>query len=105
MDGPFRKTAKGVQAIASRSRELPTRLRPLLILIDGQRRLADLQAMAGQFGDVPQMLAQLVQEGYAEPLGPPAAAAPGAPPAGTAASRPPQNLSGDWFSAALNKKR
>ena len=76
MSTPFIKTPKGVEAIATRSRDLPMRLRPLLILIDGKRNLAELQAMAHQFGDVKQMVEQLVQEGFAQPLNPAGALAP-----------------------------
>lgn len=96
MTAAYVKTPKGVEAIATRSRELPMRLRPILILIDGKRGLQELQAMAHQFGDVPQMIEQLVQGGFARPVVP--AGAPGNPtpaaPAPGSAPSPPAALSG-----------
>jgi hypothetical protein len=84
------KTPKGVEAIATRSRDLPIRLRPILILIDGKRGLQELQAMANQFGDVPQMVEQLVQGGFAQSVAP--AGAPTATATAAAATSTPGNL-------------
>jgi len=62
----YRKTAKGSQAIASKDHTLAPRLRSLLILVDGKRQHKELVAMSGLMGDAPQLLAQLVEQGYAE---------------------------------------
>ena len=91
MNSVYRKTAKGTEAIANRALGVSGRLRSLLIFVDGKRSEQDLSAMASGFGDVPQMLAQLVQESLIEVVGGIAAAtatqvAAATTPATTAAS-------------------
>jgi hypothetical protein len=80
----YRKSAKGSAAIATRSPALASRMRPLLIMVDGKRTQGELLALAGGFGDVVQMLGQLEADGLIERL--PATAPPAAPPAPPAAN-------------------
>lgn len=68
MNTVYRKTALGAQAIANRALGVVGRVRSLLIFVDGKRSAHELGVMASSFGDVPQMLAQLVQDGLIEAL-------------------------------------
>lgn len=74
----YHKTPKGVEAVANRQSGLAPKLRSLLIMVDGKRSYADLAAMA--LGDCEQLLQQLSQEGFVEPVG-------GAVPVGAAAAQ------------------
>lgn len=78
----YHKSALGTEAMAQRHAVLTPKLRSMLILIDGKRRYEELVRLAAVLGDPPQLMAQLADHGFIEPL-------PGtaAPPAGTA---PPQ---------------
>lgn len=73
----FRKTAKGVQEIGTRSHGLPPRLRQLLVMVDGRRSDADLAAL---LPDSQAMLSTLAQADFIELV-------PGAPAAGAGAPR------------------
>ena len=64
VDPAYTKTAKGQEAIATRSHSLAARMRSLLILVDGKRPQSALQALAAGFGDVPAMLAALQSDGF-----------------------------------------
>ena len=64
VDPAYSKTAKGQEAIATRSHSLAARMRSLLILVDGKRPQSALQALAAGFGDVPAMLAALQADGF-----------------------------------------
>lgn len=75
----YRKTAAGSAAISTRSPALASRMRPLLIVVDGKRTQGELLALAGGFGDVVQMLGQLEAGSLIERL--PETAPPAAPPA------------------------
>lgn len=66
----YRKSAKGGQAIATRAHGLMGRPRSLLILVDGRRTGAELQALGAGFGDVPLMLAQLEADGFIDAVAP-----------------------------------
>jgi len=72
------KTDSGLQELRTRAGGLPPRLRSLLIMIDGRRTLAQVQAAAGQIGAPPDAVEQLLQRGLVavRPLG----AAPQPPP-------------------------
>ena len=59
----IRKTDKGRAEIQTRSHRLPPRLRHLLILVDGQRTLADLGKLVAQCDDA---LAELLDLGFVE---------------------------------------
>lgn len=62
----YRKTPKGVEAMASRQSGLAPRLRSLLIMVDGKRSYAELAAMAAALGSAEQF-PQLENEGWIEP--------------------------------------
>jgi hypothetical protein len=64
VDTVYTKTTKGQEAIATRSHGLVGRLRSLLILVDGKRPQSALHALASGFGDVPAMLAELLDNGF-----------------------------------------
>jgi hypothetical protein len=83
----YRKSAKGLREIETREHRLPPRLRSALILVDGKRSDAELNAMVMQPA---QTLAALLEQGFIEVAGttavreasrpataPAAAAAPG----------------------------
>ncbi|MFT3820365.1 MAG: hypothetical protein QM750_22590 [Rubrivivax sp.] len=65
------KTDSGLQELRTRAAGLPPRLRSLLILVDGRRTLAQLQAAAGQIGAPADAVEQLLQRGLValRPLG------------------------------------
>ena len=67
------KTDSGLQELRTRTAGLPPRLRSLLILVDGRRTLAQLQAAAGQIGAPSDAIEQLLQRGLVA-VRPPAAA-------------------------------
>lgn len=60
----YRKSGKGVEAIASRA--LVGKLRTLLILVDGRKNIATLRGLAAGLGEPDQLLAQLEAEGFIE---------------------------------------
>lgn len=68
----FRKTAKGVHEIETREYRLPPRVRNALILVDGRRDVAALQALIPQQVDA--TLEQLFEQGFIEVIGETAAA-------------------------------
>lgn len=77
----YRKSGKGVEAIASRS--LTGKLRTLLILVDGKKPVSELRNLAAGLGEAHDLLAQLDAEGYLEQVSTPPVvpvAAPAAPP-------------------------
>ena len=91
----FKKTAKGQEAFAHRSPELSAHQRSLLIMVDGKRTLADLNKMAAVFGDVPELLTDLLGKDMIEPSMDAAAAKPPAPkPATPAPAAAPAAASG-----------
>jgi hypothetical protein len=87
----YRKTAKGAEAMATRDRALPPRLRSLLIFVDGKRTNDELARMAPV--SIEEAMDQLLELGLVEaaepapgqPLPKPPAPAPvaAAPAAGT----------------------
>ena len=86
----YRKTPKGVGAIAHRQLDLALKLRPLLIMVDGKRNFSELAALATVVGDCEQLLSQLVQDGLIEPVSAvlPVGAEPAAPAALVPATAP-----------------
>ncbi len=58
----YRKTAKGLAEIETRGHRLPPRLRGALILVDGQRSVADLAKLVP--GDAGALLQQLLADGF-----------------------------------------
>ncbi|MES2977660.1 MAG: hypothetical protein V4731_04495 [Pseudomonadota bacterium] len=63
----YRKTAKGLDAMANRQSGLAPRLRSLLLLVDGKRTKAELLVVAEALGG-PEQLARIEEEGLIEPL-------------------------------------
>ncbi len=84
MPTSFRKTAKGQTEIETRAHRLTPRLRGLLILVDGKRDEAALAALVPVPQQAEGLLAELVSQGFIEPL--PEAAAPPQPVAAPAAA-------------------
>jgi hypothetical protein len=66
----YRKTDKGQAEIESTARQLPQRLRMVLVLIDGKRSDADLQQML--VAATPQALQSLLDDGFIVPTPAPA---------------------------------
>jgi hypothetical protein len=64
---PLTKTELGREAIARRLPELPPRLRPALIMMDGKRTVAELSRLADAMGGQA-AVAQLLDLGLAEPV-------------------------------------
>jgi hypothetical protein len=92
------KTALGAEALKQRSSALPGRLRAVLIMVDGVRSVAQLQAAAASLGAPEDCLLTLQQQGWVQPL---VAAAPAeAPPAEPAADAAPAPSNADRFLAA-----
>ena len=79
----YHKSALGAQAIATRSAALTPKLRSLLILIDGKRGYDELGKLGAMLGDVEQLLVQLADQGFIEPVE--GSAAPAASPSAGAA--------------------
>ncbi|OSZ64704.1 hypothetical protein [Hydrogenophaga sp. IBVHS2] len=80
----FSKTDAGREALASRPPSLGPRLRSLLIMVDGKRRVEEFGQLLGGDGAVA-LLEQLEQQGWIEA---PRAAAPAPAAASVAASAP-----------------
>ncbi|WP_119153292.1 hypothetical protein [Caldimonas tepidiphila] len=74
----YAKTAKGQQEVEQRSAGLSLRARRLLILLDGKRARREVAALVSD-SDFEQTLAQLVEQGFAQPLAPPPATLPAPP--------------------------
>ena len=63
----YQKSAKGQEALATRSPALGPKLRSLLILVDGRRSFDALaQVVQGLGGDPQALIAQLESEGFIE---------------------------------------
>jgi hypothetical protein len=83
----YHKSAKGTEAIATRQHGqhgLPPRLRTMLILIDGKRSFEELAKLSQQ-ADTEQLLGQLLDQGFIEPIVPaaPESSTPPPPAVGT----------------------
>jgi hypothetical protein len=83
-DVVYHKSAKGSEAIATRQHGLSPKLRSTLILIDGKRSFDELSKLAHLLGEPEQLLRQLLEQGFIEPV--PEAAAPAG--SGKAAAAP-----------------
>jgi hypothetical protein len=87
----YKKTDKGHAEIESAARQLPQRVRMVLVLVDGKRSDADLQQMLA--AATPQALQSLLDDGYIAPTPAPAPvpasrAAPARPPTATTPAEP-----------------
>jgi hypothetical protein len=87
----FDKTDKGREEIATRKYQLATRVRTLLLLIDGKQRTEDLLQKVTGIGLTEESLTELLNDGFihavagaaAAPAQPQSSAAPAAAPAST----------------------
>lgn len=64
----FHKSAKGVDAIATRQHGLGPKLRSMLILIDGKRGFDELERLSQMLGNTEELLGQLLDQGFIEPV-------------------------------------
>jgi hypothetical protein len=64
----YHKSAKGADAIAARSAALTPKLRSMLILVDGKKGFEELAKLGGMLGDTEQLLTQLLDQGFIEPV-------------------------------------
>lgn len=80
----YSKTPKGSEAIATRQHGLSPKVRSMLILIDGKRGFSELAKLGQVLGDTEQLLSQLLEQGFIEPVPMAAAAAPAPAPGGNA---------------------
>lgn len=64
----YRKSAKGVEAIANRQSGLAPKLRSVLIMVDGKKTGEDLYKVCTALGDAQAMLAELVTGALIEPV-------------------------------------
>lgn len=70
----YHKSAKGTEAIATRQHGLGPKLRSMLILIDGKRGFDELVRLSHMLGDTEELLGQLLEQGFIEPIAGPAPA-------------------------------
>jgi hypothetical protein len=77
----YHKSAKGVEAIATRQHGLGPKQRSMLILIDGKKGFDDLAKLSAMLGDTVQLLDDLEAGGFIEAAAgaPPSIAMPAAP--------------------------
>jgi len=64
----YHKSAKGTEAIATRQHGLVPKLRSLLILVDGKRGFDELVRLSQVLGDTEELLSQLLDQGFIEPV-------------------------------------
>lgn len=76
----YHKSARGMDAIATRTAGLTPKMRSMLILINGRRPFEELALLGQGLGDPEWLMAQLEADGYIEPgtmkAGPPTEPAP-----------------------------
>lgn len=60
----YKKSPKGVSEIVSRTTGLALKLRPYLIVVDGNKSVKDLVTLNPVLKDLPQVLANLHDEGF-----------------------------------------
>lgn len=65
----YKKSLKGVEAVALRSKGLQLRLRAYLILVDGTKSVAEIQSLNPGLPEVEMVFAALLDEGYLEVTG------------------------------------
>lgn len=77
----YHKSAKGTEEIATRQHRLSPKLRSMLILVDGKRGYDELARLSQLLGSTDEILGQLLDQGFIEPIASapvPAAATPSA---------------------------
>lgn len=84
----YHKSAKGMEAIATRQHGLGPRQRSLLILIDGKKGFDDLAKLSAMLGDTAQLLDELEAGGFIEAAAGALAASAGPSPSPVAAAQP-----------------
>jgi len=85
----YHKTAKGSEAIATRQHGLSPKQRSMLIMIDGKRGFDEIVRISQALGDPEQLLGQLFDDGFIEPMpGVPAAPTPALPAASAPVAAP-----------------
>ncbi|RRN56529.1 hypothetical protein EIM48_08345 [Pseudoxanthomonas sp. SGNA-20] len=67
-EGIYRKTEAGRDEIRDRARKLPPQLRTVLLMVDGQRTLAELRQVAAGVKAPEDALERLLAEGLIEPV-------------------------------------
>ena len=87
----YHKSAKGVEAIATRQHGLSQKLRSMLIMIDGKHSADDLFRLSQMSGDAEQLLGQLLEQGFIE-AGAVAAASTAPAPLAAATGKQPGSL-------------
>lgn len=90
----FDKTDKGREEIATRKYQLPTRMRTLLLLIDGKQRTEDLLQKVTGIGLTEENLTELLNDGFIHAVAVAPAAAPAQPHASTAPAAAQQGAQG-----------
>ncbi len=60
----YKKTSKGINEIATRQDGLALKLRPYLIVVDGNKSVKDLEILNPALKDLPLVLANLSEEGF-----------------------------------------
>ncbi len=60
----YKKSPKGISEIVSRTTGLALKLRPYLIVVDGNKSVKDLVTLNPVLKDLPQVLANLHDEGF-----------------------------------------
>lgn len=65
----YKKSLKGVEEVALRSKGLQLRLRAYLILVDGSKSVANIEYLNPGLPEVEMVLAALLDEGYLEVIG------------------------------------
>lgn len=71
----YHKSSKGTEAIATRQHGLVPKLRSLLILVDGKRGFDELVRLSQVLGNTEELLSQLLDQGFIEPVSGQSAAA------------------------------
>jgi hypothetical protein len=73
------KTAKGQEELATRAYKLPSRVRNLLVMVDGMATGEHLVETTAILGNSADFFSLLLEEGFIEPLGPASTQATGKP--------------------------
>lgn len=95
----YRKSAKGVEAIANRQSGLAPKLRSVLIMVDGKKTGEELYKVCAALGDAQAMLAELVTGALIEPVTGGSVAAVSSAGAPAAAAAPAVAASASGFGA------
>jgi len=76
----YRKSAKGTEEIATRQHRLTPKLRSMLILVDGKRGVDELVRLSHLLGSTEELLGQLLEQAFIEPVASTSASASAAQP-------------------------